>query len=196
VSPAELLHALHQHGAELRVRNDRLQVRGAANVPAELRTALSEHKPTLLQLLSPGTPGEDLEHQRWDASLARTLVAALYRRVGSAWNALPIAHRPDRKLLLGEAERGLWAAYEARDLPGVRRAVARYEKAAAPVLQAWRANRAMSAWEPRLPTTEKLVYDEAIWNGEPEPRASTAIDGTPRGMPDQRRHGLAQGASK
>jgi DNA primase len=78
----------------------------------------------------------------WDAAAGRLLIGALYRRVAAAWNPLPPAERPKAAYqALAPLDRGLWAAYERRDLDAVRQAVANYEAAAEPIFAAWRASR-------------------------------------------------------
>jgi hypothetical protein len=96
-----------------------------------------------LRLLPP--PGwetaEDLGAQPWDASIARQLIGALIHRVAAAANATPDAQRLDAHTLLAEADAALWAAYAARNLPALRRAIAAYESAAAPIFERYRASR-------------------------------------------------------
>jgi hypothetical protein len=72
----------------------------------------------------------------WDADAAQVLVGTLIRRVAAAWDALPRERRPDPHALLRDADRALWAAYHARDLPGLQAAARDYARAAEPIFAA------------------------------------------------------------
>jgi hypothetical protein len=79
-----------------------------------------------------------LDRQPWNADAARALVSALLRRVAAAADATPPAQRVHAHALLAVADRRLWAAYHAKNLPELRRAIAVYEAAAAPIFAAYR----------------------------------------------------------
>ncbi len=118
---------LTRDGAQLRYRAPQ----GALTPP--LVQAIAEHKAALLQVVAAREP---------EGVTARALIAACYRRVGAAWHATPPAERPEAAYqALAPCDAALWAAYAARDVSAVRRAVAAYEQAAAPIFAAWRASR-------------------------------------------------------
>jgi hypothetical protein len=135
-----LLDQAQAAGLAVHIDGDELVVCGPPDAEP-LALALLERKTEVLAALATAPP-VDLEHQGWNAGVARALVGALWRRVGGAWNATPGAMRPvDALAALQEPSQALWQAWERCDLPELRRCICRYEQAAVPIFTAWQSSR-------------------------------------------------------